>query len=67
MRSTVEFYITGSTLSEIMDGARQRWQDFCGDKNATLPMDSELQIRDSLDNGRVLTGLITIRTKVEDK
>ena len=67
MRSTVEFFITGSTLSEIMDGAKQRWQDFCGDKNAVLPTDSELQIKDKLDNGKVLTGIITIRTKVEDK
>ena len=67
MRSTVEFFITGSTLTEIMEGAKQRWQDFCGDENAALPTDSELQIRDSLDNGRVLTGMITIRTKVENK
>ena len=67
MRSTVEFYITGSTLSEIMDCAKQRWQDFCGDENATLPVDSELQIKDKRDEGNVLTGIITIRTKVEDK
>jgi hypothetical protein len=67
MRSTVEFYITGSTLAEIMDGAKQRWQDFCGDKNAALPTDSELQVKDKLDNQNVLTGIITIRTKVEDK
>ena len=67
MRSTVEFFITGSTLTEIMESAKQRWQDFCGDENATLPMDSELQIKDKLDNGRILTGIITIRTKVEDK
>ena len=67
MRSTVEFYITGSTLSEIMEGARQRWQDFCGDKNAVLPIDSELQIRGKLDDGNILTGIITIRAKVEDK
>ena len=67
MRSTVEFFITGSTLGEIMEGAKQRWQDFCGDENAALPTDSELQIRDSLDNGRVLTGMITIRTNVENK
>jgi hypothetical protein len=67
MRSTVEFYITGSTLSEIMEGAKQRWQDFCGDESATLPTDSELQIKDKLDDGNILTGIITIRTKVEDK
>jgi len=67
MRSTVEFYITGSTLSEIIEGARQRWRDFCGDENATLPMDAELQIKDKLDDGKVLTGIITIRAKVEDK
>jgi len=67
MRSTVEFYITGSNLAEIMEGARQRWQDFCGDENATLPTDSELQIKGKLDDGNILTGIITIRTKVEDK
>lgn len=67
MRSTVEFFITGSTLTEIMDGAKQRWQDFCGDENATLPLDSELQIKDKRDDGNILTGIITIRTKVEDK
>jgi len=67
MRSTVEFYITGSTLSEIMEGAKQRWQDFCGDESATLPTDSELQIKDKLDDGNILTGIITIRTKVEDR
>jgi hypothetical protein len=67
MRSTVEFYITGSTLSEIMEGAKQRWRDFCGDESATLPTDSELQIKDKLDDGNILTGIITIRTKVEDK
>ena len=67
MRSTVEFYITGSTLSEIMEGAKQRWQDFCGDESATLPTDSELQIKDKLDDGNILTGIITIRTKIEDK
>jgi len=67
MRSTVEFYITGSTLAEIMEGARKRWQDFCGDENATLPTDAELQVKDKLDDGRVLTGIITIRTKIEDK
>jgi hypothetical protein len=67
MRSTVEFYITGSTLSEIMEGAKQRWQDFCGDESATLPTDSELQIKNKLDDGKILTGIITIRTKVEDR
>jgi len=67
MRSTVEFYITGSNLAEIMEGARQRWQDFCGDESATLPADSELQIKGKLDDGNILTGIITIRTKVEDK
>ena len=67
MRSTVEFYITGSALSEIMEGAKLRWQDFCGDESATLPTDSELQIKDKLDDGNILTGIITIRTKVEDK
>ena len=67
MRSTVEFFITGSTLTEIMEGAKQRWRDFCGDENATLPVDSELQIKDKRDDGTVLTGIITIRTKVEDK
>jgi hypothetical protein len=50
-----------------MEGAKKRWQDFCGDINATLPTDSELQIKDKLDNGNILTGIITIRTKVEDK
>ena len=67
MRSTVEFFIKGSTLGEIMDGAKQRWQDFCGDKNAVLPTDSELQIKDTREEENVLTGIITIRTKVEDK
>lgn len=67
MRSTVEFYITGSNLAEIMEGAKQRWRDFCGDESATLPTDSELQIKDKLDDGNILTGIITIRTKVEDK
>jgi hypothetical protein len=37
MRSTVEFFIKGSTLGEIMQGAKQHWRDFCGDENAALP------------------------------
>ena len=67
MRSTVELYVTGSTLSDIMKDAKKRWQEFCGDENATLPTDSELQIKNKLDDGKTLTGVITIRTKVEDK
>jgi hypothetical protein len=67
MRSTVELYVAGSTLSEIMKDAKKRWQDFCGDENAVLPADSELQIKDKHEDKGLLTGIITIRTKVEDK
>lgn len=66
MRILAKIEVSGVSIDEIVDKAREEWRMLCGDSSAEIPDGSEIDIQQT-DGSDLYVGVVHIRTKVEGK
>lgn len=66
MRLSIEISVNGSTISEIISRAVEKWNSLSGENLTTLPSGSEIDIQPSDFDVSQYTAKVFIRTKVEE-
>lgn len=66
MRSSIEFYASGSTISQIKDKVLAEWRRIKEDALAVLPQSMEVRMVSSAENETTYMAYVVIKTKIED-
>jgi len=66
MRSSIEFYVSGETVSEVRRKALTEWKRINDDVDAKLPQATEVRMVSSNENDKNYMAYVVIKTKIED-
>lgn len=66
MRSSIEFYVSGETISEIKQKALVEWIRLNENAVKTLPQGTEVRIVSAVENEKNYMASVVIKTKIED-
>jgi len=66
MRSSIEFYVSGETISEVRQKALTEWRRLNEDVDMTLPQATEVRMVSSAEDEKKYMAYVVIKTKIED-
>lgn len=66
MRSSIEFYVSGETISEVRQKTLTEWRRLNESVDAVLPQATEVRMVSSSENDKNYMAYVVIKTKVED-
>lgn len=66
MRSSIEFYVSGETVSEVRQKALTEWRRLNEDVDMTLPQATEVRMVSSSEDEKKYMAYVVIKTKIED-
>ena len=66
MRSSIEFYVSGETISQVTEKVITEWKRIPEDEDATLPLGAEVRMLASTENDKRYMAYVIVKTKIEE-
>ena len=66
MRSSIEFYVSGETVSEVQQKALAEWKRINEDADIKLPQATEVRMVSTTENDKNYIAYVVIKAKIED-
>lgn len=66
MRASIEFFVSGETISEVRNKTLLEWKRINGNADTILPQATEVRMVASTEEDKNYMAYVVIKTKIED-